>query len=265
MSSDVNNLSNQTTEQPGNEPPAYSNPTSEVSEWSVTTVRPGDQTWDDSPPAYESLPDIPIWNVPVSHLTASSNDQPWNFPLPLPEYSAPPTNPYQNSTDSLTTSDSLFITKFLQGKPLAVGVFVILCAFAQITVGTILAFNDKRRYSETLAYGIPYWTSVCYITTGCLLIASKAKPTRCRVKTSLVFDILSMCLSTMGLIFNARDIRLLCKMDSCYTKMKPHVMDNYFFPQLVEPEFLQTITQLPPPPYTAEGTYKEDEEDETPD
>lgn len=304
MPLEENNFSNQTAAHLGNEPPAYYNSFAEEPVWNISSVTPSEQIWNDCPPAYDSLLDTPIWSIPVSPLTAPTDDQLWNFPLPIPEYSEAPSNANtnRNSGNTPTSSNSLFNEKFQRGRPLCVGVLVILCAFVQIAVGTMLAFNSMRDYSATLSYGIPYWTSVCYTITGCLLIAAKVRTTRSRVKISIAFDILSMILSIIGLVFNTRDLINFCNNSAsnsgCHSRMQmgamdsnyilisanvmmlflclaatvigihvlclprepppPEVIENYFIPPTIPPEFLQISSQLPPPP------YKENEDDETP-
>ncbi|XP_040178152.1 uncharacterized protein LOC120910460 [Rana temporaria] len=230
MPSEENNFSNQTAAQPGNEPPAYYNSYAEEPVWNVSSVTPSEQTWNDCPPAYDSLLDIPVWSIPIIQPTAPTEDQLWNFPLPIPEYSeaSPNTNTNRNSGNTPISFNTLFKQKFQRGKPICVGVLVISCAFVQIAVGMMLAFNTMRDHSETLSYGIPYWTSVCYIITGCLLIAAKIRTTRSRVKISIAFDILSMILSIIGLVFNIRDIVKFCNDKDSNSACRGRMQDSTY-------------------------------------
>ncbi|XP_075071538.1 membrane-spanning 4-domains subfamily A member 4D-like isoform X2 [Mixophyes fleayi] len=225
MSSRVNEIHTPIYEtvQYDNAPPVYST----ISMSDVYSAPPTGQPWDEFPlpPAYDTLPDLPIWSVPLtaSQSNTLSNIQQWNVHPQLPAHNASSSSALQQNSSSVCSQMILTANKrkFQRWKQGVVAGFQLLAAFIQVGAGTALASNEFGSLSKTLLFGIPFWGPVCYLVTGCLLITAYFTPSPRRVKLSLSFNIITMILNSFGLAYNVKDLDILCDvppLSGCYER-----------------------------------------------
>ncbi|KAM3914059.1 uncharacterized protein RB166_019242 [Leptodactylus fuscus] len=178
---------------------------------------PTDNPRDDhfQPPAYHTLPDLPVWTIPLpeSQSDRSLRAQQWTIDSPIP-----PTTQYHtpNVVDSQTPGP-LIKSPFWKSPLAVVGAWLVIISFLPILGGVILTSNEFATMSNSLLLEIPFWSAACYVVTGSLCIMAHMRPFLCQVGLSLGFSILTVIVSCVGLVFNVHDL-----------ESRSHV--NYLFP-----------------------------------
>ncbi|XP_056385958.1 membrane-spanning 4-domains subfamily A member 18-like isoform X2 [Hyla sarda] len=101
-----------------------------------------------------------------------------------------------------------FYFKFLKGKPLALGICIIVVSLIQIVLG-IQSFFNIQISPFSIFTGIMCWAPVFYIITGSLMIAGNNKPSICLVNSSMVLNIINSFISLIGIILAVLDIYIV--------------------------------------------------------
>ncbi|XP_071986811.1 membrane-spanning 4-domains subfamily A member 4D-like [Engystomops pustulosus] len=223
MSSPLNDVISVTY--PEQNPPPYS----EIGAspiWTTSLPQSDDIRWkDQSPPAYHTLSNVPPMNVllPSSQLGSSPTVTPWIVETPRPYQMDPlpsrATSTYSHQSPTVTaeltsnnvtpprrvnapnprTTSSVIEQRFKKGRPNVCGGVIIAAAFVQIGVSMSLPMDNRL---TLMSYGIPYWTSAFYLTTGSLLLAAAQKPSLCFVKSSVCVTIVACILCAVGMTFS---------------------------------------------------------------
>ncbi|XP_069837187.1 uncharacterized protein [Dendropsophus ebraccatus] len=210
MSLQMNGTSTQNQESVQYAPPKYEEIIG-LPMWNINTVPPTGHPLDEhaQPPSYDSIPELPIWTIPLPVVNSSFSTQQWNEESFIDPYNEMFPAEYQIPNAVQTSDKSLFIYKCWKSPPAILGVWLLVAGFAQAGIGTALASNTVAVFSVSLTYGIPFWAPVCYLITGCLLITAHIKPFVCQVGISLCFNIITGVVSSVGLMFNAKDLQTL--------------------------------------------------------
>ncbi|XP_056387714.1 membrane-spanning 4-domains subfamily A member 15-like [Hyla sarda] len=184
--------------------------------WNVNTVLPTEHPWNEytQPPAYDTLPDTPIWTIPLPDPNRSLSAQQLNADSQVHLY-CPVSSPQYRRTNAVLSQNyemSLFRYRCWRSPPAIIGVWLLIAAFVQVGTGTVLAFSHFAKYSDSLTYGIPIWAPVCYLFTGGLSITAHFKPFFCHVRNLLCSNIITIIISSVGLVFNVKDLEELWDM-----------------------------------------------------
>ncbi|KAM9325077.1 membrane-spanning 4-domains subfamily A member 8-like [Gastrophryne carolinensis] len=150
---------------------------------------------DDSPSYWNAPPGAPGYNVP-------QNVQMWNVPAQQGNFAAPqPGNAPVTIIPAMAQSQA-FHQKFLEGKPKALGIVLIIVGILHIGLGIGLGFTAS---ATAFISGIPFWGAVFYIVAGSLSIAAVNKPSMCLIQGSLGLSIVISIFSVLGIILNIVD------------------------------------------------------------
>ncbi|XP_077310755.1 uncharacterized protein LOC143930362 isoform X2 [Lithobates pipiens] len=222
-------------------PPAYSD--SQV--WIVALPPCDSGQWAESPPAYDTLTDLPLWCVipPESRLNppaaipqrcrppqAASHDASSNVsaryasrglvnntPTAQQDNTRPTihvrnvssNSPTRNPRIVNTTENSVYITRFFEKKkcnPKKLGWFLSLVVFVQVGNAIVLSFESNAG-SRSLSSGIIFWAPLFYLFTGPFTALASLKPTVCKVKTFLSLNLVSLAISCVGLALSILDLQ----------------------------------------------------------
>ncbi|KAM9325078.1 membrane-spanning 4-domains subfamily A member 8-like [Gastrophryne carolinensis] len=174
------------------------------------------------PPAYSS---VPAYNIP-------QNAQMWKVPAQQFSFAAPYLGDHVTTIIPPATQSFAFHQKFLEGKPKALGIVMVVVGIIHIGLGTGLLFTPS---TTTLFSGLPFWGAVFYIVAGSLLISAEQKPSRCLVQGSLGLNIIISILCVIGLILSIVDISFFyCYYDGyhghyyCYDNNAGNVIRAFF-------------------------------------
>ncbi|XP_069837186.1 uncharacterized protein [Dendropsophus ebraccatus] len=170
MSLQMNGTSTQNQESVQYAPPKYEEIIG-LPMWNINTVPPTGHPLDEhaQPPSYDSIPELPIWTIPLPVVNSSFSTQQWNEESFIDPYNEMFPAEYQIPNAVQTSDKSLFIYKCWKSPPAILG----------------------------------------YLITGCLLITAHIKPFVCQVGISLCFNIITGVVSSVGLMFNAKDLQTL--------------------------------------------------------
>ncbi|KAM4030381.1 uncharacterized protein ACNLHF_018127 isoform 2-T2 [Anomaloglossus baeobatrachus] len=174
-------------------PPEY-NDIPGIQMWNGITVPPAAPPVNEctQPPAYDTIFDVPIWTTPLPDSDRSFSTQHWNTDSQIPLHDVISSSQYQrsNPVTSQASETPLFYYKVWKSPPAIVGVLILVASFLQVFTGTVLASSRIAVISKTLTYGIPFWAGVC-------------------IRISLIFNILTTIISSVGLTFNVIDLEKL--------------------------------------------------------
>lgn len=138
--------------------------------------------------------------------------------LPYEYHGAPQriAGPYVLVSSSLPIT---FYHEFLKGKPLILGICMIVAAVIQIVLGIWLFFVF---ISLSVISGIVYWAPIYYIITGSLMIAGAKEASLCLVNSSMILNILNSVFSFIALVLACLDVAYL------YYYAPPYYRNPYF-------------------------------------
>lgn len=96
---------------------------------------------------------------------------------------------------------------FLKGQPKSLGIIQIMVAFLQIAFGIILVFTEGvYNYSLAAEITIPFWGAVIYLISGSISVAAENTESRCLVKASLGWNIISAVVSSLEFVILIIDV-----------------------------------------------------------
>ncbi|XP_069835412.1 membrane-spanning 4-domains subfamily A member 8-like [Dendropsophus ebraccatus] len=110
-----------------------------------------------------------------------------------------------------------FYHRFLKGKPLAIGVVIIVVSLIHMALG-IQSFFNVHLGPYSIFTGILFWAPMSYIIAGSLMIAGKRKPSICLVNGSMILNIINSFMSVAGLILAVFDIYIVTM--RCYQRFR---------------------------------------------
>ncbi|XP_040290550.1 membrane-spanning 4-domains subfamily A member 12-like [Bufo bufo] len=135
-------------------------------------------------------------------------------------------NPLQVMTGSCLPMT--FYHEYVKGKPLAIGIAIIVISLVQIAVG-IGSFHNSHLGPFgpfSLLSAIVFWAPLFYIITGSLMIAGKCKPSICLVNGSMVLNIINSFISFIGLILASLDMYIVT--EQCHQHFQSEIRCTVF-------------------------------------
>lgn len=130
---------------------------------------------------------------------------------------------------SILVSSSLPITfhqEFLKGKPLILGICLIVAAVIQILLGIWLFCIFFILFS--VMSGIVFWAPIFYIITGSLMIAGAGKPSVCLVNSSMILNILDSVFSFIALVLVCLDLTFYYYFNGPFRSIPTFYLNAYF-------------------------------------
>ncbi|XP_078521477.1 membrane-spanning 4-domains subfamily A member 4A-like [Lissotriton helveticus] len=104
------------------------------------------------------------------------------------------------------TQRSYFLKRFIEGEPKTLGAIQMVIGILQIFLGAFLCALPQTRDSIFTFTGVSFWTSIFYIISGALSVATERIGTLSLVKGSLGMNIVSTSFAGIEIIIASIDL-----------------------------------------------------------